>query len=278
MSESKENDFGSREATHRIWLMFDKHVQLLAPVNQMLLEQKGERWEVLVPLMYSVQDSCDSLSFLVQQGKVRDSFVIARTIFETIVNFCFILAGGDTVAGKAKRHAMQKSYRDLKRELDIGGQKLKLEWNGELDLSKNLDLQAAIDEYTSRKGREITSWTPETTVQQLEAVKNRYGGKAIAGLQFTLIAIYRHASEIAHGTLFGALFSPGLTMPQGPPNSPEAIAHHQRQNISMILLTLGLSISSMLHILSKEIELSTLVHDSKIAIEELLNESWFKDH
>lgn len=119
MSDQRQDEFGSVDATYRMWLFFDKHVQLLTQLQSVLEAESCHRWGVLVPLSYSIQDSCKTISLLAPQGKMRDCFVIARMVFETIVNFCFICGEGDEAAARAKAHAMQKTHRDLQREVEI---------------------------------------------------------------------------------------------------------------------------------------------------------------
>jgi hypothetical protein len=121
-----------------------------------------------------------------------------------------------------------------------------LKWNGEVKSDSNPELQAALAEFTSKKGREITSWTPETVQEQIETIDARYGKRISTNLQFALMSIYRHESDIAHGTFFGALFALGLTSPSGPPKSPEELQIHQRQNLSMLLMMLGLATSALI--------------------------------
>lgn len=168
MGYKHQNEFGSVEATHRMWLFFNKHVQLCQQL-QPVLDESGERWGVLVPLSYSIKDSCETISLLAPQGKMRDCFVVARTVFETIVNFCFICREGNAAAARAEAHAMQKAYRDLQREVEINQRKLTVQWGGQVDLSSYPDLKAVVDEFTSRKGRE-RDWTPENVKQRIEAL------------------------------------------------------------------------------------------------------------
>ncbi len=229
---------------------------------------------MLVPISYSIQDSCETVSMLALNGKMRDCFVIARTVFESIVNFCFICGKGNEATARAEAHAMQKTYRDLHRELEINQQKLSVQWSGQVDLSSNPKLQAAIAEFTSSKGREKTSWTSETVTERIEVIGAKYGTEVATRLQFALLSIYRHASEIAHGTLFGALFALGLTLPSGPPTSSEDMAKHQRQNITMLLMMLGFSISSLLRVVATELPIQTLINESDAAINELKKEGW----
>jgi hypothetical protein len=275
MSQAKKDEFGSIESTHRLWLFFTRQIQLLEQARVSILQENAERWLVLAPLLYAVVDTSGSVLSLAQMGKVRDCFVLARTEFETIVTICFICAKGDGAVRRAKNHALQKAYRDLDRELDIRGQKLLLKWKGEVKLDGNPELQAALAEFTSKKGREITSWTPETVQEQVETIDARYGKRISANLQFALMSIYRHASEIAHGTFFGALFALGLTSPSSPPKSPQELQNHQRQNLCMVLMMLGLATSALIMVLAEEISSFTnLVTESEKAVVELQNESW----
>jgi uncharacterized protein DUF5677 len=268
------SEFGSMEATHRLRLFFDKQARILEQSRSRLMPNNEQVWVTIIPLLYSIKDSCDSISFLTERGKTRDCFVLARTVFETIVNVCFISAKGDEAAERAKRHSLQKSYRDLQRELDINSQRLTLAWSGRVEPSADPELQAALADFTSRKGREITGWTPESVKEQISVIDAKYGPKVSIGLQFALLSIYRHASEIAHGTLFGALFSLGLTVPSNRASSPESLQHHQRQNLSMLLMMLGLAMSSLIALLDTEHSLPEMYAESEQAVAELRKEAW----
>lgn len=239
------------------------------------MAESGKRWSSLIPLSYSIQDSCETMALLAQHGKVRDCFVIARVIFETIINFCFICSEGDEAVERAEAHAMQKAYRKLHREVEVNQHKLIVQWTGQIDLTSNPELKAAIDEFTSSKGRE-KNWTPESVKQRIEAIEARYGTKVTDYLQVAFLSIYQDASEIAHGTLSGALFALGFTLPAGPPTSPEGLAKHQRENIMMLLMVLGFSISSLLRVVANELPIEDLIVESDTVLKELTKEGWAK--
>ena len=94
--------------------IFDQHVELFKEAHQIVLSKtKPENHFVLAALLYSINNSCELIAILAVNGKARDCFVLARTIYETAVNFCFICAKGKEAAEKARRHALQKSFRDL---------------------------------------------------------------------------------------------------------------------------------------------------------------------
>ena len=154
------SEFGSVEATHRLRLFFDKQAHLVEQSRSRLMPENEQVWVTIIPLLYSIKDSCDSISFLAERGKTRDCFVLARTVFETIVNVCFISAKGDEGAERAKRHAVQKSYRDLQRELNINGQKLTVAWSGQVDPAADPELQAAAPILQAGKAARLRAGRP----------------------------------------------------------------------------------------------------------------------
>jgi hypothetical protein len=276
MTSTDRADFGTAEAMRPLLSFFRQQVELLASVQPAVRERDGATWSVLDPLLYSVVDTGRSIAWLAEGLKVRDTFVLSRVAYETVVNACFVLAQGEPAAERAQRHAAQRAYRDLSREVEINGQTIQLKWSGAPDAPKDVQPQAAVDEFTSRKGREITSWTPETVKERIQAVHSRYGEKASTGLQFGLLAVYRHSSEIAHGSLFGAMFALGLTQPNGPPTSPDDLVTHFRSNTSMLLLLLGMSIDSLLFVLGQELGETDFVEESQAAIRAIQELPWIK--
>lgn len=63
-------------------------------------------------------------------------------------------------------------------------------------------LNEALDEYTSKGGREVRDWTPANIENRIDAVTERCRR---AGLCFgaAVFAIYRPSSELLHGTYYG---------------------------------------------------------------------------
>ena len=85
--------------------------------------------------MNGILDSCDSLILLSQRPKgkfpkIRDSFIISRTIIETIINVTFIFAKGEEASKQAEKHWLQRTIRDLDRGIKVGDQIIKLKWTG----------------------------------------------------------------------------------------------------------------------------------------------------
>ncbi|MGC4027297.1 MAG: DUF5677 domain-containing protein [Steroidobacteraceae bacterium] len=198
----------------------------------------GSRWVVASLLTNCIADSCESIYLLSRETKMRDSLVLARAIFETIVNVLFVLSKGDAIADKALRHALQKTHRDMARELSINSLKISLKWGGADNQLLSEKLEESLRDFTTKKGREITSWTPESLVERIEVIDLHFKGNTAALLGSTLLVVYRHASEIAHGTFFGAAFGLGMWQPDMP-TSEEGQLARRRSYISGLSLLLG---------------------------------------
>jgi hypothetical protein len=155
-------------------------------------------------------------------------------------------------------HAKQKALRNLVRRIEIAGTPLFEFKLGESDkIMKEPAHKAWLDEFTSKSGREITSWTPENVQQRLEAVHLKFGAKDTRGLAFGLL-LYRHASEIAHGTLYGTLFSWGATEPGRPLQSASDLGVFRRAELRHLLKLVCFTLESLVCVVAAALGASSL--------------------
>ena len=138
----------------------------------------------------------------VRDMAIRDGYGIARSATELAVNICYIAAGGGEIARRAERHALQKSHRDLHRTGSVGGVAFELRRGNKPESDDVPGLVDALAEFTGRKGQEITDWTPLNISARIESISKVHPRAALA-LSGSTMAVYRHASEILHGTYFG---------------------------------------------------------------------------
>ena len=246
-------EFSSEQTFSLTSILFEKQLHLLELAKVVCDEEQGQKWFVVNALIYTVIDSAKTIVLLTKQEKIRDIYIIARVVCETVINICFICAKGEIAVEDSIEHSLQKSYRDLTRESEVNGLKIKLNYKGKVHPSVEPVLEKALTDFTFANGRENTHWTKETLIERLEVMGLKYGEKASGSLQFSLFSIYRHASEISHGPFFGALFSLGLTQPTNTRLTFEEFQAFKYGSLSMVLLMLAGSINALLYVISKEL-------------------------
>jgi hypothetical protein len=140
----------------------------------------------------------------------RDAYPLARAIIEGVVNIAFIMAKGAGLADRARRHAEVKSYLDMRRQWKVGQWGIKVGSTAELAEADKARLEAMVPEFRSANGHE-KAWTPENLTQRLEAIERAFPSSAMISLNAAAFGIYRHSSEVLHGTLFSAIHFWGMT-------------------------------------------------------------------
>ena len=268
--ETKEfpPELSTPEFNHRLWISFGKQAELLEKARMQIYREKSvvvgtdAVWSFVIPFLHSIVDSCSSLYILAQAQRAQGCFIIGRTLFEQVVNICYVLAKGSDVATRARLHLLQKSYRDLERQVTVGSQTVNLKWEGKEGLQITPEMEAAVKEFTTKKGTEIRDWTPESILQRIEAIDAHFGNNIGTRLQLVYMAIYRNASEISHGTLFGTYFLAGLTQPRQM-RIPDDLPNQRREWISMLLLLLGGCIEIILSVLGNYTDTKSFVEVSR---------------
>lgn len=190
-------------------ILNDAHVKIAkTAINS---TKNNELNMALFPLTTCITDSNRSYIILSTNRCLRDAYLTARTILETILNIGYISCEGVPAAEKAVNHARQKTYRDLDRILKTKHLEIHIGITDFKNLKIDKDLQKAYDSYTTSKGKENRKWTDESIFSKIEIIHNSYGDDISGKLTWSLFHIYRYASEVAHGTLFNALHMAGLT-------------------------------------------------------------------
>lgn len=259
-----ENDLPLQEWPE--WRFFDVADKLLADVISRTKATDSSRVGVLYPFLDSVQESASSLRILATRQALRDSYVIARVIYETAINACFLLTKPVELSARANVHAKQKTLRNLVRRIEIAGTSLfEFKFDGADELMQEPAHKQWLDEFTSKSGREITSWTPENVQQRLEAVHQTFGAEVTRGLAFGLL-LYRHASEIAHGTLYGTLFSWGAAEPNRPLKSPSDLGIFRRAELRHLLKLVCFTLESLIRVSSIALDAPSLNESAKEAL------------
>jgi hypothetical protein len=190
---------------------------------------------------------------------IRDCYGMARGAFELAVNTCYITAGGAEVADRAQRHAMQKTYRDLHRKGEIGNMKFELGSSDVPDIQSIPGLEAALAEY-SRKGKEVTDWTPVSISERISVVSNVDSAVALC-LSGASMSIYRHSSELLHGTYFSVVYF--WSGSGAPASTRERFEKVWEEHFITIFTAVFFSASAVIKLLSRRFCLSDIVEADK---------------
>lgn len=201
--------------------------------EECLVEGNPEVFRVILTMIHMAGISGHSMLKLTEEVDlgVRDAFPLARGIIEGVINICLIMAEGPDSASRAARHAEVKAYRDLKRESNIGDMTITLSHTDQLPSAEIARLDAMLPEFTTKRGRE-RNWTDLTILRRLEVISKTFPNSTLVSLNASTFNIYRHASEIIHGSYFSAAYFWGLTLPgRGAPKDSDefrlTLVNHQ---------------------------------------------------
>lgn len=232
------------------WQWFDAVDLSLRSAKELAQAADSRDLSGLFSYLDSVVESSESFRLLAYSQRLRDAYVIARVIYETSLNACFVLTNPPKLSDRAYTHARQKALRNVVRAIEVAGEIIfKVEMQGAKELLQHPEHRKLLDKFTTKSGREVASWTPENVPQRLEAVYQRFGPSDSRGLAFGLL-LYRHASEVAHGTLFGTLFSWGAMELGKRLTCPEDLGIFRVKELKHLIKLVAYSNESVVRILS----------------------------
>ena len=246
-----------KEITH-----FDKQLAFLNEVILAIAPDKIgfiELTSVIGPILKLNLDTGKSIKLLAENNHLRDLIILSRPFIESIINVGFICAKGDEAIIKSKKYAYQKGYRDLFREIKLNDFEIK---NGLashkdfIDQHRPQNLVEALEEYTTKKGNEKTSWTDETAKQKVEEISKQYGVWVNGLLTFAFFNIYRDVSEIIHGSYYGVLIMTGMqnkdiTAFKTSDEAAKYFTNHQFKLGTLIVQQVSISIVAIIEILNQ---------------------------
>jgi len=225
---------------------------------------KQKAINTIFPLLDGIAKTSESILLLSRKDRIRDVYVLGRMAYETALNVCFIVGQGDVMAERAWRHAKQKTIRDLKRAIQFGDEFIRVEYSGADGIINDPAHKMLLGEFSTKNGKENRDWTPENITERLRSVRDRYGRKDSIGLAWGQF-LYRHSSEITHGTLFSGLFVLGATQPGGPPKTVRQLRAFRVKEVRFVLLLLGATFDSLICILSKELNRKDIIKKERRA-------------
>jgi len=238
---ARQIELGSTEYLMEAQQILDKLTSILFKANEKLPISSDNLRMALSMMAWPIIESGHSMLVLSSMDKQRDCYILARPIFEHVLNMGYFGAKGEDTIKKSIDHYYQKSFRDLYREISIKDIKVAIGLNNIDAVHKDDNLRKAIEDFTTKKGFEERSWTGDNTFKKIEIISDKYGKNIGTILTLNLFFIYRHSSEIIHGTMFGVLYARGLTQITSDwPENDEKLKKLSNTNISFLLMNVML--------------------------------------
>lgn len=194
--------------------------------------------------------------------QVRDCYPIARSIIESVINIAFILAEGRDAAKRADRHAQQKAYRDTQRSSKAGSWQINISQDIAIDPKYENQLKEMVAEFSTKSGRENRNWTDVNLHNRIDSINKSFGDKTSITIHTAMANIYRHASEVSHGTYFSAMHFWGLTQLGRPdPKTKEDLIHIINEHRFSILISVIFSLTTLIETSSIYVKSSDINKD-----------------
>lgn len=225
----------------------------------------SELTSVIGPILFLNETTLRSILLLAENNHHRDLVILSRPFLESVINIGFICAEEEKAVIASKKYAYQKGYRDLFRGIDINNFKMKSrfsEFISEFEKAAPKEMKEAQSEFTTKKGKEVMEWTPESTKAKLELIGKTYGTYINGLLSFAFFSIYRDVSEIIHNSYYGARIYLGMqqkdmTSFKNSTEAAEYFGEHQKKLATFILQQVNISVNALLNILNQKFGLET---------------------
>lgn len=257
--------FGSRE--HLEWgqVALFEQTKLLEQVHNRIIDSKDSRSIAMATTLSSIFETSRSILLLCREN-VRDSYALSRILLDSTLNLAHYAIDEDLVE-KAIRYSHQKSFRDLFREIDLEDFQIKTNLKNVNNIPLPKKLMEAYDEFTSSKGHELRHWSEESkksAFKKIEIISLEIDEGIGQVLNLCLFSIYRHASEIIHGSLFGTFYGMGLTLPGTEMvRNKEQYQNHVNNMNSYLMSILNLLLESALRIVNSCYQIEDILKESR---------------
>jgi len=145
----------------------------------------------------------------INNKRLRVAIMLARPIFEGSINAMRVAVGDEEASRRAVAHWEQKAFRDLDRKSEIGACSLSFRSSalGNIDVpDSTID---AVNEFSRKNGKEIMEWGNEDLINRIDLVMRQLDTRASFHIHMAFSGIYRHSSDVLHGTFAGAMHALG---------------------------------------------------------------------
>ncbi|WP_345989622.1 hypothetical protein WCX18_03520 [Sulfurimonas sp. HSL1-2] len=214
-----------------------------------ILKQDTKINNELFLLLLAISDSMESLAILSRYNKMRDCYVTSRVIYETILNVLTILSTNFEAMDEMMQYTQDEIAKEPARSIATDSEAVFFTFDGN-------NHSVGFAKHNPIKSKNPRSWTKHNIPNQINLIDKKYGKVASRSLQVAHLTIYRTASNIAHGTLYGMLQAMGLIHGKEIKSFTDtSMIEHNQQVIATLLLTTLQSTYSLIYALDKEIGL-----------------------
>jgi hypothetical protein len=232
---------GSKEYLRHYQEALLQHTFLFEKVNKELPNIKDSQSIAFSMMAWPIIESCQSILILSEGKKLRDSMGLARMVLDLALNIGYFSVKGQSAIDKALKHAHQKSYRDLNRDFNIDDIQIFIGLKNLESVEMPEKLKEAIEEYTTENGKEERAWTGDNVFKKIKLIRQKHGKGVGTAYAMATFEIYRHSSEVLHGTMFGSMYALGITeLRQNWPKDDSGREKHVYTELSLLLNVLSL--------------------------------------
>ncbi|MFT5213582.1 MAG: hypothetical protein ACI9JT_001946 [Polaribacter sp.] len=241
---------GSKEYLRHYQEALLQHIFLFEKLNKELPKVEDGQSIAFSMMVWPIIESCQSILILSEGKKLRDSMGLARMVLDLALNIGYFSVKGQSAIDKALKHAHQKSFRDLNRDFNIDDIRIFIGLNNIESVEMPEKLKEAIEEYTTENGKEERAWTGDNVFKKIKLIRQRHGKGIGISYAMATFEIYRHSSEVLHGTMFGSMYALGITeLRQNWPKDNVDREKHVYTELSLLLNVLSLLTSATMSII-----------------------------
>jgi len=259
----KENDFGTQHGLDSLANLFYQQARIIEKTIEVLFDSLAkkpqERVDTIYFLLFGLITSSKSILMLSYSGKIAECYILARSVVERIIIALYLLICDQDEFTRYKVYLNQKAVRMKNREIEVGTMKAVLKASNYEEMLNNPKVQEALGVFTGPKGKKMTRWNTKSLKKMLDSIVN--SGLDVRFLMLAMLAIYDEASEVLHGTSYGAIFHTGV-FETGVPKEKSELEKTWISRLSLILFSLSTCIYSLIKGIDKIYPIQNLSKES----------------
>lgn len=217
------------------------------------IDYSHKETSVLISLILSLGSSVETIKSISELSSMRykDALPISRSVIECCINVSYILSVGSEATENAIDHAITKGYRKLDASAGTGKHKISVKSSKQVEVDETLNEK--LIKFSTKKGYQ-KDWTELSVPKRIAKIESTFGHKHATTLNGAYLMTYSDASEVVHGSYFGALLSSGMQPFGKPPKELSEFTLAQERNMESSLLSSFLALHGMLCIFSEHFE------------------------